>query len=64
MAANLIRNGYQLTVFNRSKKVIDEISSVGANAAKDPREVTGESDVVIVMVTDAPDVEQVLFGKN
>ena len=64
MAANLMRNGYQLTIFNRSKKSVDEFSSVGAVAAQNPKEVAKNSDIVIDMVTDAPDVEQVLLGKN
>ena len=64
MAANLMRNGYQLTIFNRSKKYVDEFSSVGAVVAQNPKEVAKNSDVVIDMVTDAPDVEQVLLGKN
>jgi 3-hydroxyisobutyrate dehydrogenase len=64
MAANLMRNEYQLTVFNRSKKSVDELSSVGAIAAQSPKEVARNSDVVIDMVTDVPDVEQVLLGKN
>ena len=64
MAANLMRKEYQLTVFNRSKKSVDELSSVGAIAAQNPKEVARNSDVVIDMVTDLPDVEQVLLGKN
>ncbi|MHB2035836.1 MAG: NAD(P)-dependent oxidoreductase [Nitrososphaerales archaeon] len=64
MAANLMQNGYELTVFNRSKKSVDELSSQGARAAASPKEVARNSDLVIDMVTDAPDVEQVLLGKN
>jgi 3-hydroxyisobutyrate dehydrogenase len=64
MAANLMRSGYKLVVFNRNKEPIDEFSSVGAIAVKSPKEVAKRSDVVIDMVTDAPDVEQVLLGKN
>ena len=64
MALNLMHNGYKLTVFNRSKKSVDEISSSGASAASSPKEVARNSEVVIDMVTDAPDVEQVLLGKN
>lgn len=64
MSANLIRNGYQLVVFNRSKKSVDELSSMGAVVAKSPKEVASKSDVVLDMVTDAPDVEQVLLGEN
>jgi 3-hydroxyisobutyrate dehydrogenase len=64
MAGNLMRKGYTVTVYNRSKKNIEELKSQGALAAGNPREVAKNSDVVIDMVTDAPDVDQILFGEN
>jgi 3-hydroxyisobutyrate dehydrogenase len=64
MAANLIRKGYQLAVYNRSKKSVVELVALGAKSAESPMEVAKVSDVVIDMVTDAPDVEQVLLGEN
>ena len=64
MASNLMRRGYQLTVFNRSKKSVNELQLQGAFAANSPRDVASKSDIVIDMVTDAPDVEQVLLGEN
>jgi 3-hydroxyisobutyrate dehydrogenase len=64
MASNLMQRGYQLTVFNRSKKVMTELQLRGASAAVSPQEVASTSDIVIDMVTDAPDVEQVLLGEN
>ncbi len=64
MASNLIHAGYKVTVFNRSKKSVNYLVSLGATAADSPKEVASSSDVIIDMVTDAPDVEQVIFGKN
>ena len=64
MAANLMKKGYGVTVYNRSKKSVEELRSQGAVAAASPREVAEKSDVIIEMVTDAPDVEQVLFGES
>ena len=64
MASNLMRRGYQLTVFNRSKKSVSELQLQGASAANSPQDVASKSDIVIDMVTDAPDVEQVLLGEN
>ena len=64
MASNLIRAGYKVTVFNRRKKSVIDLVSLGATAADSPKEVASSSDVIIDMVTDAPDVEQVIFGKN
>jgi 3-hydroxyisobutyrate dehydrogenase len=64
MASNLMRRGYQLTVFNRSKKSVNELQLQGASVANSPQDVANKSDIVIDMVTDAPDVEQVLLGEN
>jgi len=64
MASNLMRKGYQLTAFNRSKKSVEELVSSGARPAASPSEVAENSDVVIDMVTDFPDVEQVLLDQG
>lgn len=64
MASNLIRNGYELVVFNRSKKSIEELSLLGAKVVASPNDVAMNSDVLIDVVTDAPDVEEILFGKD
>jgi len=64
MALNLMKKGYKMTVYNRSKKSVEELRSQGADAVSSPKEVATRSDIVIDMVTDAPDVEQVLFDEN
>ena len=64
MSQNLLSAGYQLTVYNRSKAPVDALVSQGASAASTPREVAEKSDVVITIVTDTPDVEQVILGPN
>lgn len=64
MATNLIRAGYPLTVYNRSKASVKELVSKGAKSADTSRELAEQVDVVIDMVTDAPDVEQVLLQKD
>jgi len=62
MARNLLKAGYALTVWNRSRPGMDELASAGAATASSPREVAERSDVVITIVTDSPDVEQVALG--
>ncbi len=59
-----MKKGYKMTVYNRSKKTVEELRSLGAEVANSPEEVASRSDIVIDMVTDAPDVEQVLLGNN
>ncbi len=62
MAHHLLTAGYPLTVFNRSRPAIDELASAGARAAHSPREVAEQSDIVITMLPDGPDVEAVVTG--
>jgi 3-hydroxyisobutyrate dehydrogenase len=64
MALNLLKAGFPLTVYNRSRAPVDLLASQGARVAASPREVAANSDVVITMVTDSPDVEQVVLGPN
>ena len=64
MASNIIRKGYRVTVYNRSKKSIEELEALGATRANSPSEVAKNSDILIDMVTDAPDVQNVILGEN
>ena len=62
MAEHLLRAGFPLTVFNRTRARTAEIEAAGAKVAASPAEVARASDIVIVMVSDTPDVEAVVAG--
>ena len=62
MARNLLRAGYRLTVWNRSRPGIEALLAEGAQEATDARSVAEASAVVITMVGDSPDVEEVTLG--
>lgn len=62
MATNIARKGFPLTVYNRTKSKAEPLAEMGVPIASSPSEVARSSDVVIGMVTDAPDVEAILFG--
>lgn len=64
MAKNLMKAGFSLVVHNRSRKPVDELVSLGAEAANSGREVAQRSDVVITMLPDSPDVREVILGKG
>ncbi|MEM0374018.1 MAG: NAD(P)-dependent oxidoreductase, partial [Sulfolobales archaeon] len=64
MALNLLKAGYELTVYNRTIEKAEKLGKYGAKVAYSPKEVAENSEVVILMVTDAPDVEEVLFGEK
>ena len=62
MARHLVDAGFLLTVHSRSPDPVDELAEAGAKRAESPEEVAADSDVLITMLPDTPDVEQVLFG--
>jgi 2-hydroxy-3-oxopropionate reductase len=62
MAANLLRAGYALTVYNRSRAAVDRLAAAGAEPAAGPREVAARSDLIVTMLPDSPDVESVVLG--
>jgi 3-hydroxyisobutyrate dehydrogenase len=64
MAANIHRAGYPLTVWNRTPGRSADLVAAGAAEAFSPRELAQASDVVVVCVSDTPDVEAVLFGRE
>jgi 2-hydroxy-3-oxopropionate reductase len=64
MSLHLIRAGHEVTVYNRNPARTEESVRAGARRAETPRECAEGKDIVITIVTDSPDVEQVLFGPN
>jgi len=62
MAMNLLKAGYPMIVWNRTRSKMNDLLALGAEGAESPREVAEKSDVVITMVTDSPDVEEVVLG--
>lgn len=64
MAKNLLKAGFDLVVFSRTKKSVEELVEGKALPANSPKEVAGQSEVIITMLPDSPEVEQVILGKN
>jgi 3-hydroxyisobutyrate dehydrogenase len=62
MAANLLRAGAPVTVWNRTPGKAGALVSMGAGEASSPAEVAANSDITVTCVSDTPDVEAVLFG--
>ncbi|MFV2062412.1 MAG: NAD(P)-dependent oxidoreductase [Chloroflexota bacterium] len=61
MAANVARAGFPLTVWNRTPGRAAVALEAGAHEAASPKEVAAASDIIIVCVSDTPDVEELLF---
>ncbi|MCM3729012.1 NAD(P)-dependent oxidoreductase [Neobacillus cucumis] len=64
MAKNLLKNGYELTVYNRTKEKMDLLKEEGAILAASPKEVALKSDIVFTMLTADAAVEEVVLGEN
>jgi len=62
MARNLLKAGFPLVVWNRTRSKGDELVAEGARWADTPASMSREVSVVIIMVTDSPDVEEVVLG--
>ena len=64
MAANILKQKHPLTVWNRTKKRTETIENHGAAVAATPAELASHSDIIIVCVSDTPDVEEVVLGQE
>jgi 3-hydroxyisobutyrate dehydrogenase len=62
MAANLARAGAPLSVWNRTPGRADSVLALGATEAGTPAALAAGADVVVLCLSDTPDVETVLFG--
>jgi len=62
MALNVLKAGYPLTVWNRTRAKAEPHLAAGATWADSPSAVAQVSDVVITIVSDTPDVEEVILG--
>jgi 2-hydroxy-3-oxopropionate reductase len=62
MARNLLKAGFPLVVWNRTRARSDELVREGARAGANPRDTAAQADVLITIVSDPPAVEEVLWG--
>ncbi len=64
MAQNLINEGYQLNVYNRTKGKAGLWLDKGVKEAQSPAELLKESDVVILMVSDDSAIDEIFTSEN
>ena len=64
MAGHILQSGYPITVYNRTRSKMTSLLKAGAKEAEDPSKVACESDIIITMVSDTPDVEEVVLGQR
>ncbi len=64
ISLNLHRAGAELIIYNRSRGIVDELVGVGIKAATSPKDVAERAPIIVLMVSDTPAVERVLFGDD
>ncbi len=64
MARNLLKAGYSVRVWNRTSSRMDPLIEAGATAGASPADVAANCDIIVVCVSDTPDVEEVILGQN
>ncbi|HBG10621.1 MAG TPA: 2-hydroxy-3-oxopropionate reductase, partial [Firmicutes bacterium] len=64
MAINLLKAGYELTVYDRNEDKTAALVREGAAGAAGPQEVAEASEVIITMLPNSPHVLEVVFGEG
>jgi 2-hydroxy-3-oxopropionate reductase len=64
MAINLIKAGYGLTVYDIRPEPVKEVVAAGAKEGKSSKDVASQSEVVITMLPNSPDVKKAVLGEN
>jgi 3-hydroxyisobutyrate dehydrogenase len=64
MTHNLIKAGFDIVVWNRTASRMEEFVAAGARAASDPADLAQHCEIIIICVSDTPDVEAVILGER
>ena len=64
MAANLLKAGFPVCVWNRTASRAEALVEAGATLANDPADLARRCEVIITCVSDTPDVERVILGEH
>ena len=64
MVANLLKAGFVVSVWNRTASRVEPFVAHGATVGASPADVAAHSDIIIICVSDTPDVEAVILGEN
>ena len=64
MAANWVKNGFPLTIYNRTRGKARELEAAGAKYAASPREAAADADVIVSVVADDDASRGVWFGER
>ena len=62
MTHNLLKAGFDVTVWNRTASRMDEFVKAGAKSAETPAALASQCDIIMICVSDSADVEAVTLG--
>ena len=63
MAMNLVKNQYELIIFNRTKDKAQDLEKEGAKLAESPPNLAREVDILFTMLANPKAVNQMALGK-
>jgi 3-hydroxyisobutyrate dehydrogenase len=64
MASNLLKQGYGVTVYNRTASRCEPLAEQGARTASTPREAAEGQQLVITMVSDDNSIRDIYYGED
>jgi len=64
MAKNLIKAGYDLTVYDIVDEAVKDVVKAGAKAGASSKDVAAVSEIIITMLPNSPEVKEVVLGPN
>ncbi|MCH8191815.1 MAG: NAD(P)-dependent oxidoreductase, partial [Chloroflexi bacterium] len=64
MAQSLLKAGFELTVHNRSRGVVEELAGLGARPARGVAEVSAQTEMVLTCLPDVATVEEVYLAAD
>ncbi|WNS76311.1 2-hydroxy-3-oxopropionate reductase [Bacillus sp. DTU_2020_1000418_1_SI_GHA_SEK_038] len=64
MACNLLKKGYEVTVFDINEAAVQQLKQDGAKEAQSPKEVAQSSEVIFTMLPKTEHVKSVIYGEN
>ena len=64
MTLNILKAGYPVTVYNRTREKEAAAAAAGAQRSSSPAEAAMAAEIIIICVSDTPDVERIILGEK
>ena len=64
MSLNILKAGHEVTVHNRTREKEETVAKEGARRAESPKAAAEGAEIIVTIVSDTPDVEEVVLGAN